>query len=79
MNEDWARGSEEILGEVVKNRSGYGGRLENLGGFSDLGYEVTYFDEAIQKKIDGISYVSRHTTEYERDAHCSIQSRNLDS
>ena len=69
MNEDWARGSEEILGEVVKNRSGYGGRLETLVAFSDLGYEVTDFDKAhLQPRM-----------EYEKDNHCSIQSGNTDS
>jgi hypothetical protein len=69
MNGDWARGNEEILGKVVENRSGYGGRLETLVGFSDLGSEVTDFDKAhLQPRMD-----------YERDAHCSIQSRSTDS
>ena len=68
MKEDWERGNGGRLGKVVDKRSGYGGRLENRGGFSDLGYEVTDFDESHLQ----------HKMEYERDTHWSAQSRHTD-
>ena len=69
IKEEWQRKNEGRLVKVVDKRSGYGGRLENLGGLSDLGYEVTDFDEAHLQ----------HRMEYERDAHCSAQSGYTDS
>ena len=69
IKEEWQRKNEGRLVKVVDKRSGYGGRLENLGGLSDLGYELTDFDEAHLQ----------HRMEYERDAHCSAQSGYTDS
>ena len=69
MKEDWERENEGRIGKVVDVRSGFEGRMETLVSFSDLGYKVTDFDEAHLQ----------HRMEYERDAHCSIQSGYTDS
>ena len=54
---EWETGNERRIVKVVADGSEYGGKLEHLAGFSEVGYEVTAFDEVHLKKTEGFSHV----------------------